>query len=117
MTLEEARKLVNGDLWPSVRDNFLATGEIVVYPSGDLRRLEYLTEAERRMIRDWQTVLEHAAEWRLVVDGGRVRELKAQYPGAYPEALRYAAYFPGGKVDVMKLLKLKFPEAYRLCCS
>lgn len=117
MTLEEARKLVNGSLWPSVRDNFLATGEVAVYPQGDVRRIEYLPEATRKEIRDWQTVLEHADEWRVVVDGAKVRELKRLYPGAYPEALRYAAYFPGGKVEIMKLLKLKFPEAYRLCCS
>lgn len=117
MTLEEARKLVNGAIWPRVRDNYLATGEIVVYPAGDLRRLEYLSDEVRKMIDDWKTVLEHSDEWRVVVDGNKVRELKTRFPSAYPEALKFAAYFPGGKVDIMKLLKLKFPEAYRLCCS
>lgn len=117
MTLEEARKLVNGAIWPNVRDNFLATGEIVVYPAGDLKRLEYLSEAVRKEIEDWKTVLEHAEEWRKVVDGNKVRELKSRFPNAYPEAFKFAAYFPSGKVDIMKLLKLKFPEAYRLCYS
>lgn len=117
MTLEEARKLVNGAIWSRVRDNFLATGEVVVYPSGDLRRLEYLPENIRKAIEDWKTVLEHAEEWRKVLDGNKVRELKTRFPSAYPEALRFAAYFPRGKVDIMKLLKLKFPEAYRLCYS
>lgn len=117
MTIEEARALLKSPIWPKVRDNFLATGEFTVYPSGDERRLEYLDAETRSAVENWKTVLEHAGEWRLVVDGAKVRELRASYPGAYPEALRYAAYFPGGKVDVMKLLKLKFPEAYRLCCS
>lgn len=117
MTLEEARKLVNGKIWPKVRDNFLITGEIVVYPTGDLKRLEYLSEAERTAINDWRSVLEQADKLRKVLDGNKVRGLKAQYPGAYPEALQFAAYFPGGKVDLSKLLKLKFPEAYQLCYS
>lgn len=117
MTLEEARALVKSPIWPKVRDHFLATGEFEILPSGDPRRLAYLDEGVRRTVEQWKTVLEHAAEWRLVLDGGKVRELRAAYPDAYPEALRYAAYFPGGKVDVMKLLRLKFPEAYQLCCS
>ena len=117
MTLEEARELLKSPIWPKVRDSFLATGEFTVYPAGDPRRLEYLDEDVREEVERWKTVLEHADEWKLVLDGAKVRELRAAYPGAYPEALRYAAYFPGGKVDVIKLLKLKFPEAYRLCCS
>ena len=117
MTLDEARALLKSPIWPKVRDNFLATGTFEVLPAGDPRRLEYLDAETRAAVERWKAVLEHAAEWRLVVDGAKVRELRAAYPDAYPEALRYAAYFPNGKVDVMKLLKLKFPEAYQLCCS
>ena len=86
-----------------------------------------------------------------VMDGERVRVLKDEYEGAYPEALRYAPYFAKWKLPaadgarllatamraapaalvaaeplegaevpleaVWKLLKMKFPEAYELCCS
>ena len=117
MTLEEARELLESPLWPRVRDSFLKTGEFTVYPKGDLRRLEYLDDATRRRIALWQEAIAHADEWRMVVDGARVRELRAAYPGIYPEVFRYTAYFSGGKDVTLKLLKLKFPEAYELCCS
>lgn len=117
MDLNEARDLVNGPMWPKVRDAFLATGTFQVYPKGDLRRLEYLDDATRHQIELWKEALAHVAEWRSVVDGETVRKLKADYPGVYPEILRYAAYFTPGKDVMMTLLKLKFPEAYELCCS
>ena len=83
-----------------------------------------------------------AEDWRKVVDGTKVRELKAEYPGIYPDVFRYTAYFAkwreilelmsqtaaskGCRVSevecpdfnmVLLLLKLKFPEAYEICCS
>lgn len=124
MTLEEARELVNGPLWTKVRDEFLASGSFEVYPSGDVRRLAYLDGEVRREIDQWLEVISRADELRLVVDGAKVRELKASYPGVYPEALRYAVYFAkfgsGVKDDpeaVKLLMKLRFPEAYAICCS
>lgn len=117
MTLNEARELVNGPLWPSVRDRFLATGELAVFPKGDLRRLEYLPEETRRQIELWREAIGKVDEWRKIVDGAKVRELKEAYPGVYPDVFRYAAYFSGKGDFTMKLLKLKFPEAYQLCCS
>lgn len=122
MTIDEARELIKSPIWTQVRDHFLATGAFEVFPQGDLRRLSYLDAETQSAIAAWRTALEHAEEWRKVVDGAKVRELKAQYPGAYPEVFRYQAYFVrfGGKIDdeAMKLLlKLKFPEAYRICFS
>lgn len=119
MTLEEARELLRGPLWPKVRDSFLAGGSFAVYPKGDLRRLEYLDEETRRQIALWTEGLQKADEWRGVIDGAQVRELKEAYPGVYPEVFRYVAYFRRFKaVDddfTRLLLKLKFPEVYELC--
>lgn len=117
MTIEEARALVKSAIWPAVRDRFLATGELTVYPVGDVRRIEYLDEPVRDRIALWKEALEKCGEWTTIVDGARVRELRERYPGVYPEVLRYRAYFPDGKVDLMKLLKLKFPEALEVCNS
>ena len=117
MTLDEARELLGSRIWPQVRDHFLETGDFSVYPKGDLRRLEYLDEETRRRIALWKEAIARADEWRKIVDGVRVRELREAYPGIYPEVFRYTAYFTGGKDVTMKLLKLKFPEAYELCCS
>ncbi len=122
--LNEARELIASPIWAKVRDKFLATGEFVVYPRGDVRRLEYLPDSTRRQIAIWVEGLGKAAEWRTVVNGDDVRALKAKYPGVYPDALRFSAYFTKfGAPDaanrdfMMLLLKLKFPEAYELCCS
>ena len=93
MTIDEARALVNGPLWPKVRDSFLASGVFEVFPPDDPRRLEYLDDSLRGEIENWLEVLERADELRKVVDGAKVRELKARYPGAYPEALKYSIYF------------------------
>ncbi len=122
MTIEEARALIASPIWGAVRDHFLATGVFDVFPAGDLRRLAYLDEATRASIDAWRTALEKANDWRKVVNGDEVRALKARYPGVYPEVFRYQAYFTkfGGKIGdeaVKLLLKLKFPEAYRICFS
>lgn len=122
MNIEEARELIQSPIWTYVRDHFLATGTFEVFPAGDLRRLAYLDDETQASIAAWRTALEQVDEWRTVVDGAQVRELKATYPGAYPEVFRYQAYFVkfGGRIDdeAMKLLlKLKFPEAYRICFS
>ena len=117
MTIEEARKLVASPIWPKVRDRFLATGELVVLPAGDPRRIEYLDDETRAKIALWKEALEKCGDWVTVVDGRKVRELRERYPGVYPEVLRYRAYFPDGKVDVMKLIKIKFPEALEVCNS
>lgn len=117
MTLDEARALVNGPLWTKVRDGFLATGSFDVYPRGDARRLQYLEAEVRDEIALWRKALPQLAAWRTTVDGKAVRQLKAEYPGVYPQALQYALYFPSGLSDekvLEKLLKLKFPEAHRL---
>ena len=120
MTLDEARALVGSPLWPKVRDRFLATGEFALYPKGDYRRIEYLDDDMRRSVSLWLEALDHAAEWRTVVDGERVRELSRRYRGVYPEVFRYQAYFAGLAADdragrVKRLLKLRFPDAYSFC--
>ena len=125
MDLNEARELLKSPIWPKVRDGFLATGAFCVYPRDDLRRLAYLDEPVRAEIETWKRALAECASWRRVVEGEKVRELKARFPGAYPEALRYEMYFKkfgdlsaGFPDDAVRLLlKLKFPEAYALCCS
>ena len=126
MDMNEARALVNdAGLWPLVRDAFLREGEFRVYPKGDLRRLELLDAETRGEIDRWRYGLAHMSEWRKVLDGEGVRKLKSDYPGVYPEVFRYAAYFTRFSADggmdnpeaLKLLLKLKFPEAYGLCCS
>ena len=117
MTMDEARELVKSPIWAKVRDAYLSSGTFVVYPRGDFRRLEYLDAETRRQIDLWLDALKHVAAWRTVVDGAQVRELKAAYPGVYPDVLRYALYFAGKADPLPTLLKLKFPEAYELCCS
>jgi len=106
---------VRSPLWEKVRDSFLRSGVFEVYPKGDLRRLEYVDEGTRRQIDLWLEALDHVDEWRLIVSGERVRELRARYPGVYPDVLRYSAYFAGHEDRCQRLLKLKFPEVYKLC--
>ena len=126
MDLNEARALVNDErLWPKVRDAFLATGEFKVYPKGDLRRIELLDAETRATIDLWLEGLKRADEWKKVLDGEGVRKLKSDYPGVYPEVFRFGPYFARFEKKGIKdnpealrlLLKLKFPEAYELCCS
>ena len=125
MDLNEARELVNDErLWPRVRDAFLASGTFRTYPKGDVRRVELLDDDTRHEIGRWLEGLEKSAEWRLVLDGAKVRELKATYPGVYPDVFRYLPYFSRYDLKTVRdnpealklLLKLKFPEAYELCC-
>ena len=125
MDLNEARELVRGPIWTHVRDRYRTTGAFEVYPVGDLRRLAYLDEATRAAIDLWKSALVQLPAWRTVVSGEKVRELKAAYPGVYPEALRYEIYFrkfgdlsKNFPDEALKLLlKLHFPKAYELCCS
>ena len=117
MTLDEARELVNGPLWPKVRDEFLVTGTFAVYGKGDLRRLGYLDPSVRAEIELWLKAIPQLDAWRTVIDGKAVRQLKADNPGVYHEALRYQSYFAGAKDVTRTLLRIKFPEAYRLCYS
>ena len=101
MTIEQARKVIGSKDWPKIKAQLKAGGEFTPYPEAEVAR--------------WLEALEHAADWRTVVDGAKVRELKAQYPGIYPEVLRLLPYF-NGKPDLRKqLLKMKFPEAYETC--
>ena len=118
MTMDEARELVGGSLWPKVRDRFLETGAFELFPKGDPRRLGYLDEGTKEKVSLWLEALEHAEEWRTVVEGEKVRELCAKYEGIYPEVFRYRAYFAGLEdrtETVKRLLRLKFPEAYDFC--
>ena len=119
MTLDEARNLVRSPIWAAVRDRFAAGGEFTVHPKGDLRRLEYVDADVRARIDLWIEGLRNAADWRRVVDGAKVRELRERYPGVYPDVLRYTAYFARftevNDAFMMTLLKLKFPEVYELC--
>lgn len=124
MDLNEARELVGDErLWPKVRDAFLASGEFKVYPKGDLRRLEFVDPSVRSQIDLWVEGLSRADEWKTVLAGAQVKELKAAYPGVYPDVFRYAPYFKRFGADGIKdnsealtlLLKLKFPEVYDLC--
>lgn len=145
-----------------------------VFPYDDWSRLLLLSGDTLLAICRWLGVLVCADRLRQVTDGATVRALKAAFPGVYPEAFGYCAYFgrlksaeiPDGAVaadDVLAagcrillrlvaklddqlsmrfklklpkslsslepmdiepsdihlslLLKLKFPEAYNLCCS
>ena len=126
MDLNEARALIEDErLWPLVRDRFLESGEFRSYPPGDLRRIELLPQETRDGIDRWLEALVRAPKWRTVLDGEKVKALRADYPGVYPEVFRYEPYFArfdrkGLKDDpeaLKLLLKLKFPEAYELCCS
>ena len=126
MDLNEARTLVEDErLWPLVREAFLRTGEFKSYPKGDLRRLELLDDGRRTAIDRWVEGLAKAEDWRKVLDGRQVKEIRAAYPDVYPDVFRYLPYFARfdmkdvkGNPEAMKLLlKLKFPEAYELCFS
>lgn len=141
--MTEARELVgNSKLWPKVKKYLAAGGEFQLFPAKDPSRLKLLDEATRASIGKWLEAIAEADSWRTVVDGAKVRELKAEFSGIYPEVFRYTAYFAKwrGTLDEMRriaaerkcrvsqvecldfemvllLLKLKFPEAYELCYS
>lgn len=124
MELKEARELLaNQTLWPKVRD-YLAAGGAMLDFSKPENRLVLLDRGTLAQIQLWLKALSQAAEWKTIVDKEQVQKLKAEYPGIYPELFRYLPYF--SKFDlsdssnsqlVFLLLKLKFPEAYKLCCS
>ena len=142
-SVTQARELISNDrLWPKVKEYLAAGGEFELFPAKDPSRLKLLDEATRTSIGKWIEAVAAADGWRKIVDGAKVRELKAEYPGIYPDVFRYTAYFAKWR-DVLEemsrvaserkcrvaqvecpnfdlvllLLKLKFPEAYELCCS
>ncbi len=123
--LKEARALIaDSILWPRVRDYLAAGGEFRSFPKGVRSRLCLVNVETQHQIEQWYDALSKVDEWRAIVDGAKVRELKASYPGIYPEVFRYASYFerfrpfkPDDEEVMMLLLKLKFPEVYRLCSS
>ena len=142
-SVTQARELIGNDrLWPKVKEYLAAGGEFETFPAKDPSRLKLLDEATRTSIGKWIEAIASADAWRKIVDGAKVRELKAEYPGIYPDVFRYTAYFAKWR-DVLEemsrvaserkcrvaqvecpnfdlvllLLKLKFPEAYELCCS
>ena len=115
MTLSDARALLKSPLWHAVRDIFAATGELRIYPKGDMRRLEYVDDATRHEIARWQEAIGRIDEWRRVIDGEGVRRLKEEYSGIYPEIFHLAPYFAGRKDPLPTLLKLKFPKVYQIC--
>ena len=141
--VNEARELIgNGRLWAKVKAYLSAGGEFELFPAKDPSRLKLLDEATRTSVGKWIEAIAEADGWRKIVDGAKVRELKAGFPGIYPDVFRYTAYFAKwrGTLEEMRrtaaerncrvsqvecpdfemvllLLKLKFPEAYGLCCS
>lgn len=124
-SLNDARELVSNELlWPKVRDYLAAGGTFAHFPKGVQSRLPLVDAQTRKQIELWCEALVHAEEWKSVVDGATVRELKAKYPGIYPDVFRYTVYFskfkplnPTDEAVLMLLLKLKFPEVYALCSS
>ncbi len=123
--MKDARALIADPvLWPKVRDYLAAGGEFRSFSKGACNRLCLVDAETEQQIRLWLQALSHVEEWRTIVDGEKVRELKATYPGIYPEVFRYTAYFarfrsidPENEAVVMQLLKIKFPEVYKLCSS
>ena len=125
LTIDEARKMVaNADLWPQVRDYLVRGGEFELFPAGVKSRLKLVDSETLLKIDMWVEALKNAPDWKGIVEGDKVRELKSRYPGVYPEVFRYSAYFskfktidPGNEDFLTLLLKLKFPEVYKLCFS
>ena len=125
LTIDEARKMVaNADLWPQVRDYLVRGGEFELFPAGVKSRLKLVDSETLSKIDMWVEAFKNAPDWKGVVEGDKVRELKSRYPGVYPEVFRYSAYFSkfktidsGNEDFMMLLLKLKFPEVYKLCFS
>lgn len=145
------------------------------FPKDDGSRIVLLDGATLESMIKWLGALACSEALRRVTSGPAVRELKAAFPGVYPEVFGYTMYFreigfqpgdaeahscgyqdvvstgasilvsvlgnlpsplvsrfklklPKGLCDsaslgemkissILKLLKLKFPEAYKLCCS
>ena len=124
MDLNEARELIaNRQMWPRVRAYLAAGGEMRDFSLPE-NRLYLLDKETKDKIQLWLKALGQAESWKTIVDGAKVRQLKAEYPGVYPDAIRYLPYFSKfdlsdtSNIELVKhLLKLKFPEAYELCCS
>lgn len=142
-TVTQARELISNEtLWPKVKAYLAAGGAFELFPANDPSRLKLLDPSTRNRIGEWIEAIALADEWRKIVDGAKVRQLKNDYPNAYPEVFRYTAYFSKWRkvLDEMRhladvnachisqvecpdfamvllLLKLKFPEAYEVCCS
>lgn len=124
MDLNEARELVaNRQLWPRIRTYLASGGEMKDFSLPE-NRLLLLDKKTRDQVQLWLKALGQAESWKTVVDGAKVRQLKAEYPDVYPDVIRYLPYFSKfdlsdtSNIELVKhLLKLKFPEAYELCCS
>lgn len=124
MDIQEARELIgNRRLWPRLR-NYLANGGEMLDFSKPENRLVLLDKQTLLEVKLWLDGLANADDWKKIVDGEKVRQLKADYPGVYPEVFRYLPYFTKFDIKdssnvelVMHLLKIKFPEAYELCYS
>lgn len=117
MTLEEARELVASPLWEHVRDHVAEGHGFCVYPAGDLRRLEYVDAATRRLISHWCDATARMAEWKTVIDGKEVRKIRERFGDVYPEIFRYAPYFAKCENDQDRLrtvLRLKFPSVLEM---
>ncbi len=81
MELNEARELIsNRQLWPRVRSYLAAGGEMKDFSQPE-NRLLLLDKETLEQLRLWLEALSHAAEWKTIVDGAKVRALKASYPG------------------------------------
>ncbi len=123
--LKEARELIADPiLWPRLKEYLRRGGEFVGIPKGVTERLALVDDETRQKIALWCDALAKVEEWRSIVDGAKVRELKAAYPEVYPEVFRYVAYFtrfqpidPKNEDVILQVLKLKFPEVYQLCSS
>ena len=124
MELNEARDLIgNAMLWPRVRAYLAAGGEMKDFSLAE-NRLLLLDAKTQSQVKLWLDALSKAEGWKTIVDGAKVRQLKSDYPGVYPDVFRYLPYFSrfdlndSKNIELIKhLLKLKFPEAYELCCS
>ncbi len=154
MDLKTARELVRDErIWPLALEFALKQEKPFFhsFPKEDGSRLALIDESTRKEIAAW---LEVVANWKAlkdIVDGAKVRELKARLGNAFPAAIKYAPYFAKWKLPegegaallatamkkapkevlfaqplkkgevplaaVMKLLEMKFPEAYKLCLS
>lgn len=65
------------------------------FPKDDWSRLALLDGAVLLEMTKWLGALACADALRKVTDGARVRELKAAFPGVYPEVFSFTAYFKG----------------------
>ena len=104
LTIDEARKMVaNADLWPQVRDYLVRGGEFELFPAGVKSRLKLVDSETLLKIDMWVEALKNAQDWKGIVEGDKVRELKSRYPGVYPEVFRYSAYFSKFKTEKKRI--------------